>query len=166
MRRIFDHHTTPPVRGCVSTTTFPNTNPAASRPTRAKTGLRHRSGPRRHERLTARGGINVSFSGIRTAYPAVLGRPGRTPSATKTLFGGGLDLDSRFCHTFPMPSLRQTGSGMISAYAGRCRPKSDFLSIAHGQCGERRDEVLQSGIGVNLSRATAHTATNNATGAT
>jgi hypothetical protein len=28
-----------------------------------------------------------------------------------------------------MTSLLQTGFGMISAYAGRCRPKSDFLSI-------------------------------------
>ena len=28
-----------------------------------------------------------------------------------------------------MTSLPFTGSGMISAYAGRCPPKSDFLSI-------------------------------------
>jgi len=32
-----------------------------------------------------------------------------------------------------MTSLLQTGSGMISAYAGRCRPKSDFLSIFRKQ---------------------------------
>jgi len=28
-----------------------------------------------------------------------------------------------------MTSLLQTGSGMISAYVGRCRPKSDCLSV-------------------------------------
>jgi tRNA(Met) C34 N-acetyltransferase TmcA len=31
-----------------------------------------------------------------------------------------------------MTTLRQTGSGMITARAYRGRPKSDFLSIGHG----------------------------------
>ena len=37
------------------------------------------------------------------------------------------DLDAGMLHT--MTSLLQTGSSLISAYVGRCQPKSDFLSV-------------------------------------
>ena len=34
-----------------------------------------------------------------------------------------------YARLIPLTSLFQTGSGMLSTYAGRCQPKSDFLSI-------------------------------------
>jgi hypothetical protein len=48
-----------------------------------------------------------------------------------------IDFDPRFCHALTMILLRQTGSGMLSARAGRGRPgvpESDFLSAGELKC--------------------------------
>ena len=41
-----------------------------------------------------------------------------------------LDLPSAYASLLPLTSLLQTGFGMLSASAGRCHPKSDFLSVS------------------------------------
>ncbi len=61
----------------------------------------------------------LSHSGFQNATRRFLGGQG---IPLQPLFGGGLDLDSHFCHTLRMQSLRQPGSGMISARVGRGRP--------------------------------------------
>ena len=46
-------------------------------------------------------------------------------AAPKSLAGGDLDLNPRFCHAPHMTSLLQTGFGMFSARMGRGRPGGD-----------------------------------------
>lgn len=48
-------------------------------------------------------------------------------NAGECSFQRAIDFDPRVCHAFPITSLIQTVSGMISACAGRA--KSVFLSI-------------------------------------
>ena len=43
----------------------------------------------------------MSCSGLQDTQTASLWLPGSTPSATKTLFGGGIDVYRRFCHASP-----------------------------------------------------------------
>ena len=64
----------------------------------------------------------LSHSGFQNATRRFLGGQG---IPLQPLFGGGLDLDSHFCHTLPMKSLRQPGPGMISARVGRGRLGGD-----------------------------------------
>jgi len=90
---------------------------------------RHRSSDGVRERVSTRSETGLSLCGHRNMQPAALAGRGVPHPPQSRWFVVNLTFPPVSVTLHTMNSLHQTGSDMISAHAGRCRAKSDFLSM-------------------------------------